>query len=70
VELLEFPAGGFFWARPAALMPLHSLGLTLEALPPEPLASDNTLLHALERLPCLSCELMGLRWEKLAREDA
>jgi hypothetical protein len=70
VELLEFPAGGFFWARPAALTLLHSLGLTLEALPPEPLALDNTLLHALERLPCLSCELMGLRWEKLAREDA
>jgi lipopolysaccharide biosynthesis protein len=52
VELLEFPAGGFFWARPAALTPLHSLGLTLEALPPEPLAADNTLLHALVRLPC------------------
>jgi hypothetical protein len=70
VELLEFPAGGFFWARPAALTLLHSLDLTLEALPPEPLAADNTLLHALERMPCLSCELMGLRWEKLAREVA
>ncbi len=70
VELLEYPAGGFFWARPAALTPLHSLGLTLEGLPPEPLAADNTLLHALERMPCLSCELMGLRWDKIAREPS
>ena len=67
VELLEFPAGGFFWARPAALLPMHSLGLTLEGLPTEPLPVSDTLLHALERMPCLSCELMGLRWEKISR---
>jgi len=69
VEILEFPAGGFYWARPAALLILHSLGLTLEALPSEPLAPDNTLLHALERMPCLSCEMMGFRWEKVSREE-
>ena len=61
VELLEFPAGGFFWARPAALLPMHSLGLTLEGFPTEPLPVSDALLHALERMPCLSCELMGLR---------
>lgn len=70
VDILEYPAGGFYWARPAALMILHSLGLTLESLPPEPLAPDNTLLHALERMPCLSCEMMGFTWEKIAREEA
>ena len=69
VQLLEYPAGGFYWARPMALSIMHSLGLTLESLPPEPLAPDNTLLHALERMPCLSCEMMGFRWEKIAREE-
>lgn len=72
IELLEFPAGGFFWARPQALLVMHSLRLQgqplgWQHLPPEPLPRDGTLLHALERMPCLSCEMMGLRWEKLAR---
>ena len=67
VELLEFPAGGFFWARPQALMVLHSLDLSWDDMPAEPLPVDGTLLHALERMPCLSCEMMGLRWEKIAR---
>jgi lipopolysaccharide biosynthesis protein len=69
VEILEYPAGGFYWARPAALLILHSLGLTLDSMPPEPLPQDNSLLHALERMPCLSCEMMGFRWEKIARDD-
>lgn len=67
VRLLEFPAGGFFWARPAALASITDLALDVESLPPEPLARNNTLLHALERLPCLSCERAGLRWEKISR---
>ena len=68
IELLEFPAGGFFWARPKALGLLHGLHLTFDDLPQEPLGPDNTMLHALERLPCLSCEAMGMRWEKLSRQ--
>lgn len=67
VQLLEFPAGGFFWARPAALASIHQLQLDLAQLPEEPLDRDNTLLHAIERLPCLSCERAGLRWDKIAR---
>lgn len=68
VDLLEFPAGGFFWARPAALAAIHALGLRLSDLPAEPLPNDNTLLHAIERLPCLSCERAGLRWERISRQ--
>lgn len=69
VELLEFPAGGIFWARPACLQVIQDLGLTLSDLPEEPLAKDHTLLHAIERMPCISCDLMGYRWEKLARAE-
>ena len=65
VSLLEFPAGGFFWARPEALSIIHSLGLTWHDLPEEPIPPDGTILHAIERLPCLSCEIMGFEWEKL-----
>jgi hypothetical protein len=67
INLLEFPAGGFFWARPQALAIITSLGLTIENLPGEPLADNHTLLHALERLPCISCEMMGMQWQKIGR---
>lgn len=70
VALLEFPAGGFFWARPEALGLLQRLDLVMADLPEEPLPLDHTLLHALERMPCLSCEFLGYRWEKLARQPA
>ncbi len=67
IDLLEFPAGGFFWARPQALGMITSLGLTINDLPIEPLAHNHTLLHALERLPCISCEMMGMEWQKIGR---
>lgn len=69
VDILEFPAGGFFWARPAALSSICELQLALVDLPAEPLARDNTLLHAIERLPCLSCERAGFRWERISRQS-
>jgi lipopolysaccharide biosynthesis protein len=65
IHVLEFPAGGFFWARPQALIIIYSLGLSVADLPREPLPKDNTILHALERLPCISCEMMGMEWEKI-----
>jgi hypothetical protein len=67
VELLEFPIGGFFWARPQALGLLHALGLDWAHLPQNSEILEHPLLDSLERMPCLSCEVMGLRWEKIAR---
>ncbi len=46
----DFPMGGMFWARTAALRPLLDLGLGWADYPEEPLPIDGTLLHALERL--------------------
>lgn len=46
----DFPLGTMFWARPKALRPLLTLGLSWHDYPAEPLPYDGTMLHALERL--------------------
>ncbi|WP_158948677.1 rhamnan synthesis F family protein [Paraburkholderia acidisoli] len=50
---LDFPVGTMFWARPQALRDLLALGLSDEDYPEEPVPTDGTILHAIERLiPC------------------
>ena len=44
------PLGHCFWFRPAALRRLLHAGWTQADFPPEPLDSDGTLLHAIERI--------------------
>jgi glycosyltransferase involved in cell wall biosynthesis len=58
----DFPNGTMFWARPAALQPLFSLGLRWEDYPPEPLPYDGTMLHALERLLPFVAAKAGFRY--------
>jgi lipopolysaccharide biosynthesis protein len=55
----EFPKGDMFWARPAALRPLVDLDWSWSDFPTEPVASDGTVLHALERLIPFSAEHAG-----------
>lgn len=53
-KTLDFPVGTMFWARPDALKPLLTLELDSSEYPGEPLPTDGTILHALERLlPCV-----------------
>lgn len=52
----DFPAGSFFWCRPEAMQPLLSLGLDWEDYPEEPIPTDYTILHAIERLFPFVCE--------------
>ncbi len=56
---IEFPAGTMFWARVAALATLVAVDLREDEMPPEPIAIDGTLLHALERMLPLLCEDAG-----------
>jgi hypothetical protein len=46
----SFPVGTMFWARPAALAPLLDLALDWSDYPADPLPSDGSMLHAIERL--------------------
>lgn len=68
VNLLEYPAGGFFWARPQALGLLQRVARQgLHPAGPATIAAAS-LAEALERLPCLACEHHGYRWQKITRE--
>lgn len=59
---LVFPPGMMFWFRPAALKLLSEACRTLEPLPAEPLPTDGSPLHAIERLVAHSCEAAGYEW--------
>jgi glycosyltransferase involved in cell wall biosynthesis len=58
----DFPVGTMFWMRVPALQPLLDLRLSWHDYPTEPLARDGTLLHALERLPVIACQLAGFKY--------
>jgi glycosyltransferase involved in cell wall biosynthesis len=58
----NFPNGTMFWARTDALRPLFDLGLEWDDYPAEPIDSDGTLLHALERLLPFSAARAGYRY--------
>ena len=44
------PLGSMFWARTKALKPLFVHDWSYDEMPEEPIAEDNTLLHAIERI--------------------
>ena len=46
----DFPGGTMFWARFEALLPIINLKLDWDDYPNEPLSTDGTILHTLERL--------------------
>jgi lipopolysaccharide biosynthesis protein len=58
----DFPLGTMFWMRLNALRPLVDLRLGWNDYSEEPLAYDGTLLHALERLPTIACQLAGFTY--------
>jgi glycosyltransferase involved in cell wall biosynthesis/SAM-dependent methyltransferase len=59
---IDFPVGTMFWTRPEALAPILRLRLTMEDFPPEPLPTDGTVLHAIERLLPLIAENAGYQY--------
>ncbi len=55
----DYPLGTMFWMRRAALRPLLDLHLDWDDYPAEPVPYDGTMLHAIERLLPMVCQLAG-----------
>lgn len=68
-QLLHFPAGLMFWCRPQALRSLLELPRDLACFPAEPLGTNGTVAHAVERLICHVVEAAGWQWRLLDRLD-
>lgn len=50
LPVIEFPQGSMFWANVSAMKELFSLNLRYEDFPAEPLGTDGSIAHAMERL--------------------
>ena len=48
--VIEFPQGSMLWANVEALREMFELNLKYEDFPEEPLGTDGSIAHALERL--------------------
>jgi FMN phosphatase YigB (HAD superfamily) len=55
-NFVNYPVGGMFWARPAAIKQLLEMDYQYEDFPVEPLPNDGSWLHALERTVGLLAE--------------
>jgi glycosyltransferase involved in cell wall biosynthesis/SAM-dependent methyltransferase len=59
-EQFNFPIGSMFWMRSAMLKRFVELNLALGEYSPEPLPSDGTMVHAIERLLGIAPATMGM----------
>ncbi len=58
-QILDFPAGMMFWARPEVLRPLLNFDLSTKDFPEEAGQEDGTLAHAIERSLTFLAESLG-----------
>ena len=54
-SVIEFPQGSMFWANVSAMKEMLSLDLEYEDFPAEPLGTDGSIAHGLERLFFIWC---------------
>ena len=66
---MDFPSGGLFWTRPAAIRPILDLGLVAGDFPPGRETLDGSISHAIERLYALAAERAGYTWFKVAAPE-
>ena len=61
ISTVDFPIGSMFWIRSGSLSKVWSNPWPIDAIPQEPLPSDGTVLHALERLLPGLCRNTGFQ---------
>ena len=59
ISTVDFPIGSMFWLRSGCLSKVWGSPWPTDAIPQEPLPSDGTVLHALERLLPALCRHNG-----------
>ena len=59
ISSVDYPIGSMFWARSTCLQRLWDNPWPVDQLPKEPLPSDGSILHALERLLPAFCRHAG-----------
>ena len=62
LDVLEYPTGNMFWARPSALSALINHHWKWSDFPAEPIPYDGTILHAIERITPIICNEAGYQW--------
>lgn len=60
----DFPVGNMFWFRPTAIEGLFSY-LTIDMFEEEPIPTDGTLAHAVERVILLESKINGFSYKKI-----
>ncbi len=68
-ENINFPAGSMFWGKAAALTPLQKLNYQWEDYPKEPLLTDGTTLHAIERILPLIIKTKNYKYATSSRNN-
>ncbi|WP_081696946.1 glycoside hydrolase family 99-like domain-containing protein [Megalodesulfovibrio gigas] len=68
--VVEFAEGTMAWARTSALAEYLSLPLTWDDFPPEPITSDGSIAHALERLPFILAYDSPGEYFKICKRDS
>jgi len=68
-DFINFSLGNMFWISKEVLKPFVDLQLTWEDYPPEPLANDGTILHAIERLFAVVAEDRGFNIASIYFDD-
>ena len=64
-ERIDFPAGTMFWFRPKAIKQLLNAGLEYHDFQEEPIPSDGTIAHVIERLFAYVARLNGYNFIEL-----
>ena len=63
---IDFPAGNMFWARSKAVHQVFEQNVN-NLCPKEPIKTDGTIMHAIERSWCFITKLNGYTYKQILK---